>query len=190
MAGANRPKVRTPRTFFMAAIRSAATATWKKIRVRYSLCNASDISNCRKMQYSPKPAMNAMKGRWRRSNSRSFPCFELSGSGLPIRCSRLLRQCPRTLRIAGAQPPEYFYYSKTHESYSGKEFEPSQCKICSLKIYSFCQGQVSGSVEEDEVVCICCREPERYARRCNVFDRVEARVSLSNLEGGELLTVH
>ena len=134
--------------------------------------------------------MNAMKGRWRRSNSRSFPCFELSGSGLPIRCSRLLRQGPRTLRIAGAQPPEYFYYSKTHESYSGKEFEPSQCKICSLKIYSFCQGQVSGSVEEDEVVCICCREPERYARRCNVFDRVEARVSLSNLEGGELLTVH
>src|SRR5712691_1593233 len=154
MAGANKPKVRTPRTFFMAAIRSAATATWKKIRVRYSLCSASDISNCRKMQYSPKPAMNAMKGRWRRSNTRSFPGFELLGSGLPIRCSRLLRQSSGTLRITGAQPPEYLQHSKTHENYSGKEFESGQCKICSLKIYSLCRVQVSGPVEEDEIVSI------------------------------------
>ena len=45
-------------------------------------------------------------------------------------------------------------------------------------------------MEEDEIVSICGRERERYARGCNVLDRVEARVPLSNLEGRELLTIH
>src|SRR2546425_10732596 len=102
----------------------------------------------------------------------------------------LLRQSPRTLCIAGAHPPENFEDSNTHESYSRKEFESSQCEVCSLEIYRLGRVQVSGSVEEDEKVSIRRRECVGYACGGSVLDRIEACVPLSNLVGRELLAVH